>query len=663
MSSTMSSTETVPSRAFASLIKRPSTSNGWPDPQLSIGLFIKKIGKHMMWEAIGPARAAFEKMAPDIKSFVEGSNERRSRSVIWSTYMIGKAVSSASPTIVFFCEVLEHRQNIRRAVRDSDILRGYPGFKTGHQPRPPHFAQLVNLGYGEMPTGIDHHVLTALSGTSKNVCGMRLLVSTSGTCWDKEATISGVITVDTKYFYITAGHPFMPAISRNAEIEEDSDSFSIDSSVDGHPEASEVSSNTSAELEDQETTLQHIDQPGPHASHTSEFRSNPYHGILPRLGLRDEAYFGNLRVAHISSESSSLDYALIEVDEASHETSNFFFNDATSRNILCNRVASFGSSECPVWALTRRGAIDGTLGMTPSYMITPGSTTGCEIRIAKFGKPLEVGDSGSWVVHERSGDVYGHIVAGSPRKGMAVVVSLSAIFEDVKAVMGYLPTFPFASDESNESAEDHKGKRLEVDPIGALRNVSLLASRLMAASEPSRAQIQILTPSFPSTEKPLHASTLFLTGPTDVPWRKELIQLLEQQLTDNPVSLTAESITIFDPVQDTWDSTWKARQSALEFQTVNTRFREQRAWEVNHQEAATLIVIFFDKRVLTEFDVHRLASILKSGKAVIGCHTGFCQQADVEYLCSEFEVPLEDTIVGLAERVLAELEGRTKCAV
>ncbi|KAK8112958.1 hypothetical protein PG984_013484 [Apiospora sp. TS-2023a] len=127
----------------------------WPDPAQSAGRFICRSGRNSIWEACGPARDAFSKIAPEIKGYLDDYLEPISSWVTWSMYMIGSAKSSASPTVLFCCEVVSQRREVRDTIKRSGILDGYPGVKTGHMAKPPGFEELVTLAGGtasENPT-------------------------------------------------------------------------------------------------------------------------------------------------------------------------------------------------------------------------------------------------------------------------------------------------------------------------------------------------------------------------------------------------------------------------------------------------------------------------------------------------------------------------------
>ncbi|KAJ4422291.1 Protein png1 [Gnomoniopsis sp. IMI 355080] len=254
----MSMTETIPTSAWASqqqsrigcpplFQRRPerSKSNTWPDPQRSIGTFIVKVGKDSIWEAIGPAQDAFKILAPEIKDYPQLSVEPIPCFISWSIYMLGRDVNTASPTIIFCGEVPKHRKAIRRAVKDSGILR--PDFKTADMPTPPGCDQLVPLAHGKLSADIKH--ITVSAKLSERACGTQIFINgwtPSGLDYNKRATVGGVIKVHDQYFYTTAGHPF------RAEVAEDSDALSFDGSDNDDPE---ISGNINANHEDANSTM------------------------------------------------------------------------------------------------------------------------------------------------------------------------------------------------------------------------------------------------------------------------------------------------------------------------------------------------------------------------------------------------------------------------
>ncbi|KAF2804179.1 uncharacterized protein BDZ99DRAFT_348118, partial [Mytilinidion resinicola] len=76
-----------------------------------------------------------------------------------------------------------------------------------------------------------------------------------------------------------------------------------------------------------------------------------------------------------------------------------------------------------------KGLIAGRMSGTPSFMRLPGSTLCQEVYTIHLAGPVANGDCGSWVMNADSGDLYGHIVAGSPESGVAYIIPAYQVFD------------------------------------------------------------------------------------------------------------------------------------------------------------------------------------------------------------------------------------------
>ncbi|KAF1993618.1 hypothetical protein P154DRAFT_449771, partial [Amniculicola lignicola CBS 123094] len=114
----------------------------WPNPEPSVGRFIVKIGKDSCWEAIGPARAVFVTLGDEIKRYLDEFSEPLPVCVTWSIYMVGNRPDSATPTIIFCCDEVAQRKQVRNTVKQSGITAAYPDIALKHLPRAPDYNQL-----------------------------------------------------------------------------------------------------------------------------------------------------------------------------------------------------------------------------------------------------------------------------------------------------------------------------------------------------------------------------------------------------------------------------------------------------------------------------------------------------------------------------------------
>jgi len=124
----------------------------WPHPEASIGDWLSQMGAYNCWEATGPAREQWIKLAGDIQQHLECCHNPFPKGVIWSAYMIGRTKQNAVPTVVFCSPDPCSRRQARKAIVASGILEGYPGFRTADCSRPPDFDRLIPLGGEEHGT-------------------------------------------------------------------------------------------------------------------------------------------------------------------------------------------------------------------------------------------------------------------------------------------------------------------------------------------------------------------------------------------------------------------------------------------------------------------------------------------------------------------------------
>jgi len=95
-------------------------------------------------------------------------------------------------------------------------------------------------------------------------------------------------------------------------------------------------------------------------------------------------------------------------------------------------VARDGPRDAEVVTVTASGGkIKGRLSGTPSYMRLPGKRIFQEVWTARLERSLAPGDCGSWLTDASSGELYGHIVAGSPTEGVAYIIPACQVLDEV----------------------------------------------------------------------------------------------------------------------------------------------------------------------------------------------------------------------------------------
>lgn len=162
----------------------------------------------------------------------------------------------------------------------------------------------------------------------------------------------------------------------------------------------------------------------------------------------------------------------------------------------------------------------------------------------------------------------------------------------------------------------------------------------MASTPP---QLQVITPNDPDQQPHYPTRSLFLAGPTEIPWRAGFIAALGRRL--------AASATVFDPFQPSWDGTWRKDADA------DPRFAAQVEWELARQDSATAVAVFFHAESKAPVSLLELGLCARSGKAVVGCEPGYWKRGNVQAVCRRYGVPLADSLdglVGLAAEKLRE---------
>lgn len=485
----------------------PAAPTGWLNPEESIGRYIGRAKWDHIWEAIGPARDAFNRVAPRIKEYLESAVEPISSRVTWTMYMIGRSESLASPSIIFCCEVLQHRRQVRDTIKESGILNGYPGIKTGHLPRPPDFDQLVPLGAGEKSL-YRRGDLIALTSQARSACGSQLFINadeSDSVPPEAVATIGGVIRLGENYYYTTAAHALALASDSGAAdgalpahngYDSDGDALSLDgdgvmhngstpdSSADGPggvqlPGRAGESSEDNRYLRDdmmRQWSLKRLQGPEQPSStlqtvHPGALSPNP-------IG---QPFMSSME-GH--NQEAGLDYALMELSASrNHMVENVIEVGTNHGNTL--KVQSVARSEllqnADVVAVTPRGVAKGSISATPVYSSVPGERQYFRMLRVSLDCPLGRGDCGAWVVDATNGDLFGHVVLGSPGGGTALLTSFSDIFDDILSRAGKLPTFPTALDDeqSSTSAEIRTSPVSQDEPLSPIiRNtISMMSER------------------------------------------------------------------------------------------------------------------------------------------------------------------------------------------
>jgi hypothetical protein len=457
----------------------------WPDPEESVGDFIKLIdGKKSCWKAKGRAREVFEILAEDIKTYLDKCVDSIPGSdwVTWSIYLIGKAPQRAAPVVMFFCEEPRPRRKVQEVIRKSGILERYPGIKSGNAALPPDLDQLEPLASDAVSN--EDTAKTEGSNLNFTISVSRNKVFVTGyhgnTSSTRIATLGGIVEHNGDTYVFTAGHPldktspssplrepkiideeweidsdidmevdiydeeFMEAMSRASNTPVDARSETSSCSDDG---SSDTQSTRSLQFEDAPTSVEDrfLDQSS--QTQAASCRVVKYWASEDIIPTMDTHKFGRNASAvpasaategHLVVLSADLDYALIKVKDSSLLTVKDSADNTSAANPLRpTHVITTGPRDTEIITYTASGGLmTGTLYGTPSYTRLPNSKTFQEVYTVRFNGCLAKGDCGSWVIDAETRGLYGHIIAGCERTGTAYIMSAHNVFEDAKEHLG-----------------------------------------------------------------------------------------------------------------------------------------------------------------------------------------------------------------------------------
>jgi hypothetical protein len=134
---------------------------------------------------------------------------------------------------------------------------------------------------------------------------------------------------------------------------------------------------------------------------------------------------------------------------------------------------------------------------------------------------------------------------------------------------------------------------------------------------------------------PAGRRSVFLAGSIDLGgaplWQREVARELAE--TD---------LVVLDPRRRDWDASW--RQSIDE-----PKFREQVEWELEAQERADLIIMYFAPASQAPITLLELGLFARSGRLVVCCPEGFWRRGNVEVVCARYGVRRVEQLSDLIE--------------
>ncbi|KAI1656430.1 hypothetical protein F4813DRAFT_135134 [Daldinia decipiens] len=136
--------------------------------------------------------------------------------------------------------------------------------------------------------------------------------------------------------------------------------------------------------------------------------------------------------------------------------------------------------------------------------------------------------------------------------------------------------------------------------------------------------------------------SIFLAGTTTKTddtrdWR----EVLTESLADLP-------LTIINPYRLDWDSSWREDITC-------EPFREQVEWELDMQEKAHIVVIFFHPVTEAPISLLELGLCARAKKAIVVCPEGYKKRGNVQIICQRYGLEIAENFDTLKEAILKRL--------
>jgi hypothetical protein len=141
-------------------------------------------------------------------------------------------------------------------------------------------------------------------------------------------------------------------------------------------------------------------------------------------------------------------------------------------------------------------------------------------------------------------------------------------------------------------------------------------------------------------------TSIFLAGSIEMGTAEDWQRQVEDALEDLPV-------VILNPRRSERDASWV--QSI-----ANSQFREQVEWELEGQERASVLGMYFAPATKAPVTLLELGLFARSGKLVVCCPEGFWRKGNVEVVCARYGIPLVGEFPEFLRLLRELISGRTK---
>lgn len=139
--------------------------------------------------------------------------------------------------------------------------------------------------------------------------------------------------------------------------------------------------------------------------------------------------------------------------------------------------------------------------------------------------------------------------------------------------------------------------------------------------------------------------SVFLAGSIEmgaaIDWQAQFIESFKDE----------DSLLFLNPRRVDWDSSW---EQSIE----NKHFREQVEWELEAQEKADIIVMYFAPNTKSPITLLELGLFAKTQKMICCCPEGFWRKGNVDVVCDRYGVEVVDSLDKMISALREKIEAK-----
>jgi hypothetical protein len=456
-----------------------------------VGSFVAKIDRRTnCWNANNDLRARYRqyvrgvilKALEDYFDSVPGNDH-----CTLSLYMIGRSSETAEPTILLISNDPQSRKAAKKVIQESGILRQYSEFRMRCMNKDPGSGSIIPLAFenpADTSTSTTERGVEVLYDSSRPIscAGFPIYVRRSSSL--RPAT-ANTLRVGSRIYLQTVGHAFYDsqpplgtvdtAMEEDMIIDSDSESdtdyndemhigitSAASRSLDTLPYVASSRSGCSGSLSTisrcstprrSTITEDYLGDCGPSITAltsaldevtTNLTSSNPAPQTFALKSPNQPSEASLKSLGKLVKTSDENDWALIEITNTAIEEVLLANSKDPDMPVLAyNEIASGPREDAEVYTYTASsGKMRGILSDTCSYTRLQNGKRFREIYIARMEGKLANGDCGSVVIDAKTGETYGHLVAGCQSTGTAYVLAAHQTTADMEIFRKMLTKIP-----------------------------------------------------------------------------------------------------------------------------------------------------------------------------------------------------------------------------